>query len=71
MPQKEFLFRHLNTQNTEKKLNTLNYTSIKALIADTIPHNILEEKPLKISKELTEEAYLQQLKEISKKYHVF
>ena len=59
--------RHIgaNQDDIKKMLNTIGLSSVDELIHQTIPNSILKNSPLKIGDAITENDYLNKIKEIA------
>lgn len=73
MSNNSFLKRHNGPsyQDVEKMLKSMNLSSVEQLIDETVPKKIRFTKPLKIDEGMSEQEYLEHIKNISKKNKVF
>ncbi|MBP9707949.1 MAG: aminomethyl-transferring glycine dehydrogenase [Oligoflexales bacterium] len=69
----QFSARHIgpNPEQQKQMLASLGFKSITDLIEATIPKTILEEKPLSLSRGLSEQASLAKIKSLAKKNRIF
>ena len=72
LQQNEFSGRHIGTLGEEQSmLSTIGFGSLEELIDQTVPASIRMQQPLKVPAAISEQALLQELKEISLKNKVY